>query len=130
MRFRTPLVYLTISGFCLVAHNIVLILADNFGSPLWLAVLLSFGFVVSIGYLLHSRLTFRQPITIRAFFRYAFAMSANIPLCFVTTGFWSYWIGFPMLIAAPLASGCMLLLNFVFCRWAIASPNQNKVTNL
>lgn len=129
MSLRTPLVYLTISGSCLVIHNVVMILADSLGSPLWLAVLLSFGFVVTIGYLLHSRFTFRQPTAIRAFLRYAFAMSANIPLSFVTTWFWYHWVDFPMLIAAPLASACMLALNFVFSRWAIASPHRNKVTN-
>jgi hypothetical protein len=50
-------------------------------------------------------------------------MSANIPLAYVTTWFWYAVVGFQMSLAAPIASGCMLALNFVLGRWAIAAPD-------
>ena len=123
MSARTSVAYLAVSGFCILLHNAVMIISDGAGTPLWLAVLLSFVAVASVGYVLHGRFTFRQPLALSAFGRYAFAMSANIPLAFITTWFWLDVAGLPMAVAAPIASACMLALNFVLGRWAIAAPD-------
>ena len=122
MSARTPFAYIAVAGFCILLHNAVLIVGDSVGLPLWLTVLISFGMVVSAGYVLHGLFTFRHPLALVAFARYAIAMSANIPLAFVTTWFWHDQVGLAMSLAAPLASGCMLALNFVLGRWAIAAP--------
>lgn len=123
MSARTPLAYVTVAGICILLHNAVLIMSDWVGIPLWAAVLISFSLVASVGYVLHGLFTFRQPLALVAFARYAIAMSANIPLAFVTTWFWRDQIGLAMSLAAPLASVCMLALNFVLGRWAIAAPS-------
>ena len=47
---------------------------------------------------------------------------ANVPLAFATTRFWHEQVGLPMSLAAPIASVCMLALNFILGRWAIAAP--------
>ncbi len=117
---RTTLIYGAVAGLCLLLHNVTMIAADHAGAPLIAAVVLSFVLVALTGYALHSRLTFRQPMGLRAFLRYALAMSANIPLAFVTTWVWHRPLGLPMVWAAPLASGCMLAVNFGLSRWAIA----------
>ena len=124
MSVRTPIAYLAVAGFCIALHNAVIILADSAGMPLWLAVLLSFGLVAGAGYVLHSLFTFRQPLAPIAFARYVIAMSANIPLAFVTIWFWQQLVGLPMAFAAPVASVCMLALNFLLGRWAIVTPNR------
>ncbi len=117
---RTTLVYGAVSGSCLLLHNATMIAADRAGAPLLAAVLLSFMLVALTGYALHSRWTFRQPLRLRALLRYGLAMSANIPLAYVTTWVWHTPVGLPMVWAAPLASGCMVAVNFVLSRWAIA----------
>ena len=122
MIVRKSFTYLAVTGLCLALHNGVLIGADTAHSPLWLAILLSYSVVVVTGYVLHSLFTFRQPIGLMPFARYAFAMSANIPLAFVTTWFWHEGIGLPMVLAAPTASVCMLAINFVLARWAVTNP--------
>jgi putative flippase GtrA len=116
---RTTLIYGAVAGLCLLLHNATIIAADHAGAPLLAAVVLSFALVALTGYALHSRLTFRRPMGLRAFLRYALAMSANIPLAFVTTWVWHTPVGLPMVWAAPLASGCMLAFNFALSRWAI-----------
>lgn len=118
-----PIAYVVVAGLCLLLHNIILIAANGMGVPLWLAVLMSFTAVASVGYVLHAIFTFRQPLSLMRLARYALAMSANIPLAYVTTWFWYAAIGLPMPLAAPIASCCMLALNFVLGRWAIAAPN-------
>jgi putative flippase GtrA len=122
MIVRKPLAYLFVTGLCLALHNGVIISADAADSPLWLSILLSYAVVVVTGYVLHGLLTFRQPMGLVAFVRYAFAMSANIPLAFITTWFWHEGVGLPMALAAPTASVCMLAINFVLARWAVTNP--------
>lgn len=116
--------YIAIAGLCLVLHNLVMIVADHVSAPLWLGVLLSFTIVGSTGYVLHGHFTFRQRLTVIAFCRYALAMSANIPLALVATWAWRDQIGLPMPIAAPLASICMLAINFALARFAITTPTK------
>lgn len=127
MSARTPFAYISVAGCCILLHNVVMIGANRASVALGPAVLLSFFVVASAGYVLHSLFTFRQPLALKGFARYAIAMSANIPLAFVTTWFWYKVVGLPMTIASPIASGCMLALNFVLGRWAIAAPSLRSV---
>jgi peptidoglycan/LPS O-acetylase OafA/YrhL/putative flippase GtrA len=122
IKVQTTAVYVAVSGFCLVLHNLVLITADSFGLPLWSAILLSFVLVTTTAYVLHGLFTFRQTLALLRYARFAVAMSANIPLAFVTTWLWHVPIGLPMAFAAPIASACMLALNFALSRWAITAP--------
>ena len=129
MILPTHLAYLAIAGLCLVLHNAVMILADSVAMPLWLAVLASFATVATVGYLLHARFTFRHAPATATFARYVIAMLANLPLAFVTTWFWHDRVGLPMPVAAPMASVCMLAVNFVLSRWAIAARGGRMAVN-
>ena len=122
MSARTPLAYVAVAGSCILLHNVVVIAADAAGAPLWLSIALSFVIVATAGYVLHAQLTFRQPLAVAGLARYALGMSANLPLAFATTWFWSEQAGLPMTLAAPFASGCMLAVNYLLARWAIVSP--------
>ena len=124
MIIRTPIAYVLVSGFCVLLHTANLIVADKIGIPLGLAVLASFVIVACVGYVLHGIFTFRQPLAAARLVRYSVAMSANIPLAYITIWIWHVGVGLPMWIAAPIASGCMLGLNFVLGRWAIAAPKN------
>lgn len=124
MTVRTPLAYVAVAGLCITLHNAVIILVDSVGMPLWFAVLLSFGIVASVGYVLHGLFTFRQPLAPIGLVRYIIAMSANIPFAFVATWFWHEQVDLPMAFAAPIASVCMLALNFLLGRWAIVAPTH------
>ena len=121
---RTTLVYGAVAGMCLLLHNATMIAADRAGVSLLAAVLLSFALVALTGYALHSRLTFREPMRLRALLRYGLAMSANVPLAFATTWVWHTLVGRPMIWAAPLASACMLAVNFVLTRWAVGGRSK------
>lgn len=129
MNMRAPSTYVVVAALCLALHNAVMILSDRAGSPLWLAVLLSFGIVAATGYVLHGVFTFRQPLALPGFARYLLAMSANVPLAFIFTWFWRDWTGLAMPVAAPLASVCMLAINFALSRWAIGAPKSTSVRN-
>lgn len=129
MSARTPLAYIAVAGFCLLLTNLGLIAGDSIDMPLWLTVLASFTVVATAGYVLHAIFTFHQPLAVSRLTRYVIAMSANIPLTFATTWVWHVAVGLPMTLAAPVATACMLALNFVLGRWAIAAPNP-KIENM
>lgn len=130
MKIRTSFAYLSVSASCFLGHNLVMIVAERLYAALWLAVLLSFVITVAIGYILHSVFTFKQPLSLRAFGRYTLGMLLNIPLAYATTWFWYHWLEFPMPAAAPLASLCMIALNFLLSRWAISTSGRNKVVHI
>lgn len=121
---RYPLRYLIVSGLCLLTHNVILIVADAGGLASWLAILLSFGIVATGGYIGHSKFTFDQKLSLSAYFRYSFAMIANVPIVFVLVWFLHDFLGLPMVIGAPLSSVLMLVMNYVLSRWAILRPVQ------
>lgn len=123
---RTTMAYGAVAATCLGLHNAVMIGVDRVlhGAISGLGVLvigfaLSFAVVSVAGYLLHSRFTFRQPATLARYGRYALAMSTNTPLAFAVTWLLKTPLGLPMVWAAPIASGGMVVANFVLSRWAI-----------
>ena len=111
--------YALVSGVCLLLNNAILILMDRAGAPLPGSIALSFATCVIVGYMLHARVSFRRPLEIAAFARYLVAMSANIPLAFATLWLWRDLAGLPIELAAPLASGSGVLVNFALCRFAV-----------
>lgn len=116
-----PLIgYAIVSGICVSLNNIILIVADRAGISLAGAILLSFGIVVIVGYTLHSFATFRQPLRLGAFGRYAASMAINIPLAAGALWLCRQPIGLPMAYAAPLATGGTMAANFMLSRWAIS----------
>ena len=117
---RNTLVYGAVAGFCLGLHNGIIIALDWLGAPLIAGVALSFALVSASGYALHSRFTFRRAMRWEGFARYALAMSANLPLAFITIWLWRHAAGLPMIYASPLASACMVAMNFALSHWAIA----------
>ena len=88
MKTRTPFAYIVVAACASCSTMWSMIGANRVGAPLGPAVLLSFGIVVATGYVLHGVFTFRQPLALRALVSYALAMSANVPLAFITTWFW------------------------------------------
>jgi len=121
---RAGVIYGLVAALCLGLHNGIIIGMDWLGAPLIAAVALSFAVVSVVGYALHSRFTFCRPMGMKAFARYALAMSANLPLAFITIWLWRHGVGLKMLYASPLASLCMIAMNFALSHWAIARPRR------
>jgi putative flippase GtrA len=120
MNSRSLIGYATVSGLCWLISNAILIAGDRANFPLSLSIGLSYVLVVVIGYFLHSLVSFRRPLSLPAFGRYALAMSLNIPLAFAAIWLLRDAAGLPMLWAAPLATGCTTAINFVLSRWAVS----------
>lgn len=111
--------YLFVGLTCAVLHNAIVIGFDRVGVHYVASSLVSFVVVVTVGYLLHTAITFKAPRNLATFARYAMAMAANYPLIvallflMVTVG------GVPVPIAAPAGTVILFCWNFVASRWAI-----------
>ncbi|MBX3500806.1 MAG: GtrA family protein [Alphaproteobacteria bacterium] len=121
---RHVLGYAGVSGLCLVIHNLLMIGSDAIGATLPLAVFSSYLVVVVTGYVLHSLISFRRKMHAMALLRYALAMSVNIPLAIATTWIWTSPVGLPMHWAAPIATLCMIVINYLLSHWAIGRRAQ------
>jgi putative flippase GtrA len=120
MMSRSVVAYAIVSGLCWTMSNAVLIAGDWANFPLSLSIGLSYALVVVIGYVLHTLISFKQPLALTSFARYAIAMSLNIPVAFAAVWLWRDSVGLPMLWAAPLATLCATAINFALSRWAIS----------
>jgi putative flippase GtrA len=119
---RHRLVFLAISGTCLAAHNILMIVTDWAGVPLWGAIAISFAVATLIGYFGHCIMTFGQPLSVRGLGRYAVGMVTAVAIAVPVIWFWKVGLNLPMVIASPVASVCTVGINFVLTRWAIVRP--------
>lgn len=126
---RSMMLYAIVSAICLLLHNAILIIADQAGAPLILSIAASFCVVAVAGYLLHSWLTFGEALALASFWRYLLAMSINLPMAFVTTWLWRDLVQLPMIYAAPLATLCLVFLNFLTSRWAITASRRTPNSN-
>ena len=127
MNGRPLIGYATVAILCWLMSNAVLIVGDSAKFPLSVSIGLSYLLVGVMGYLLHSWISFRQPLSLAAFGRYGLAMSLNIPLAFAAIWLWRDAVGLPMLWAAPLATGCTIFINFALSRWAVSSPPEARI---
>lgn len=124
---RPAFAYSAVSALCLLLHNTIMIGGDWLGWPYFFSILLSFCLSATTGYLLHSLVTFGEPVTVRRFLRYSAAMTANIPLAVVATWIWHDVAGLAMVWASPIATICMIGVNFLLSHWAIVSKPTRTI---
>lgn len=124
---RPVFAYGAVSAICLALHNVVMIGGDKLGWPYLLSILVSFSLSSVTGYVLHSLATFGEPVSMRRFLRYAMAMTANIPLVFITIWIWHDLANLAMVWASPISTICMIAVNFLLSRWAIRPQSTRMI---
>lgn len=115
MRLAYPLV----AGFCALLHNAIIIGMDRIGVHYAIASTISFFTVAASGYLLHCAITFRTRPGLRSFLRYLVAMSFNLPLSIVALFLFHDLARLPMVIASPVATIALFVVNYFLSAWAI-----------
>ena len=120
------LAYPAVAGFCALLHNVIIIGLDRFGVHYAIASTVSFFLVAATGFLLHCAITFRTRATLRSFVRYLGAMAFNLPLSVVALFLFHDVAHLPMLIASPLATVALFVVNYFLSAWAIVG-GQSRV---
>jgi putative flippase GtrA len=116
--------FVLIGLVCAVLHNVIMLSLDRLGLHYLLSGAVSFGLVVVTGYALHSKVTFGEPRSLRAFLRYAASMAMNYPATVALLFLISDLGGLPLAAAVPAATVVMLVWNFLASRWSISQSKS------
>jgi putative flippase GtrA len=116
--------YVMTGVLCAVANNAVMILGDAAGGHYVPMTVLSFALVTPLAYLLHAGFTFKEPLSWRAFLRFAAGVATGLPLSFLTMAVFCTGFGVPVIIAAPLATLTLVLWNYASAHWAIVGRQR------
>lgn len=122
MSLSTPTRFAAVGLVCAATHNAILIAGDQLRLHYAVSCAVSYAVVVVLGFALHVRWTFQQPPSLASFWRYAAAMAANVPVTLALLFVMCDLAGWPVVIAAPVATVVMMIWNFLASRWAIVRP--------
>jgi putative flippase GtrA len=118
--------FILVGLVCALVHNVIMLAADRLGLHYVMSCGISYVVVVVLGFALHVHFTFQQQARFDQFWRYALSMAANFPATLALLFLMCDMAGWPVAIAAPVATVVMMAWNFVASRWAIvrkpASP--------
>lgn len=111
--------YTLVGAVCAVAHNAIMIAADQAGIHYLLGTVISFLAVTPLGYLLHSRFTFAEPLRLKAFMRFVGGVATAYPISVALMIVFCSGLGLPVVIATPIATVALFVWNFAAAHWAI-----------
>lgn len=118
--------YIAVGATCALAHNAVMIAGDLIGWHYALSATVSYVLVVLLGYLLHTRFTFKARPSPLGFLRYAAPMAGNYPASIAVLFVLCDLIGLPVPIAAPLGTVLLFAVNYAVVRWAILGAKPSS----
>ena len=121
MRFDRIPRYVLVGALCAGLYNVIMIAGDAVGVHFVASTCVAFVVNVLVGYTLHCRFTFSEPMTWRGLARYTAAMLLNLPLSFA--GIWLLHgvLKLPMWAAAPLVTAFLFAWNYVATHWAVVT---------
>lgn len=119
MEQSVPVKFALVGLLCAATHIAIVLGADQLGIHYVLSCIMSYVVVVMLGFALHTGFTFHQPAGLNSFVRYAVAMAANYPVTLALLFLMCDIAGWPVAIAAPVATVLMMVWNYLASRWAI-----------
>lgn len=111
--------YTLVGAVCATAHNVIMIAADQVGVHYLLGTVISFLAVTPLGYLLHSRFTFAEPLRLKAFMRFVGGVAMAYPISVAMMVVLCSGLGLRVAIATPIVTVAMFIWNFTAAHWAI-----------
>ena len=121
MRFDRIPRYALVGALCAGLYNLIMIAGDAAGVNFVASTVVAFVVNVLVGYTLHCRFTFSEPMTLRGLARYTAAMLLNLPLSIV--GIWLLHgvLRLPMWLASPAVTAFLFCWNYVATHWAVVT---------
>lgn len=111
--------YTLVGAVCATAHNVIMIVADQVGVHYLLGTVISFLAVTPLGYALHSRFTFAEPLRVKAFARFVGGVAMAYPISVAMMIVLCSGLGLSVAIATPIATVALFVWNFIAAHWAI-----------
>jgi len=122
--FALPARFVVVGLVCAGLHNAIVIAGAWAHVHYVISCAVSYVVVVGVGFALHAGYTFQQQPSLQSFLRYALSMAANYPFTLALLFLMCDVGGWPVALAAPIATVLMVGWNFLASRWAIVRSSQ------
>lgn len=114
-----PARYLSVGAICALGQNALIIGGDLLGCHYTLTATLAVTIFGALGYALHSRYTYGEPLSWRACGRFIMSLGSGYVLSLAILAFFRDVLDIPMIITAPVATIVVTMWGFIASRWAI-----------
>jgi putative flippase GtrA len=121
MRFDRIPRYALVGALCAGLYNVIMIAGDALGVNFVASSVFAFVVNVAVGYTLHCRFTFSEPMTVRGLARYTAAMLLNLPLSIGGVWLLHGVLRAPMWLASPAVTALLFVWNYVATHWAVVT---------
>jgi putative flippase GtrA len=111
--------YSLVGALCALLNYAIILTVDALGGHYLLALLIAFVAVTPIGFLLHSKFTFHEPLRWPAFWRFSAGVATAAPVAFAAMILLCSGLKLHVAIATPIATAIVFLWNFIAAHWAI-----------
>jgi putative flippase GtrA len=111
--------YTLMGLICAMCNYAIILAVDAAGGHYLLATLIAFVVVTPLGFVLHSRFTFAEPLRWTSFLRFAAGVASAYPLALLSMVVLCSGLKLSVAIAVPIATAVVFLWNFTTAHWAI-----------
>ena len=111
--------YTLVGLVCAILNYVAMLAVDFAGGHYLLGTVIAFVAVTPIGYALHSRFTFAEPFSWKAFTRFTAGVATAYPVAVAMLVVLCSGLRLSVAIATPIATVAMFIWNFVAAHWAI-----------
>ena len=123
-----PVRYLAVGAICALGQNAVIIGGELLGYHYTLTATLGATLFGALGYALHSRFTYDQPLSWRACGRFIIGLGSSYVLAIAILAIFRDILDVPMIITAPVATIIVTIWGFAASRWAIVLRRSSSST--
>lgn len=111
---------------CAVSNYVIILAVDAVGGHYLLGTVMALLLVTPGAYLMHSRFTFAEPLSWKAFMRFSGGVAAAYPIAVIMMVILCSGLSLGVAIATPIATVALFIWNFAAAHWAIL-PRFNLV---
>lgn len=111
--------YSLVGLVCAVANYAVMLAVDALGGHYMLGTMIAFLVVTANGYVMHSRFTFAERLSMKGLMRFTAGVATAYPVAAGMMILLCSGLGFSVAVATPIATVAMFAWNFAAARWAI-----------
>ena len=112
---------------CALLNYVIILAVDAAGGHYLIATFAAFVAVTPIGYVLHSRFTFVEPMSWKSFWRFVAGVASAYPVAILSMIVLCSGFKLGVAIATPIATGAVFLWNFAAAHWAILPRNKLRM---
>ncbi len=113
--------YVLVGAFCAGLYNAIMIAGDWARLHYVVSTIVAFVLIVVVGYVLHCKFTFSEPLSLRGFGRYTVAMLVTLPLSIGGMFVLRDLIHLPMVLASPTLTVLLFAWNYLATHWAVVT---------